>query len=153
MNIFVRTIGIAALALGSAAGTASKASPEDSSAEETFRTLTQEWENAVQARDIGRVSQIEHDDYRNVGPGTLVSTKERDLAVLASGTVKHVVAEFGPMDVKMLGDDVAVVQGSLTDRSSAGAAAGSATLYVFMDVWVKHGDKWSIIRSQSAKVK
>jgi ketosteroid isomerase-like protein len=152
MNILVRTIALASLSLGSSVATA-QGRAKNMSDEHTFRTLTQDWENAVQARDIGKVSQIEHDDYRNVGPGTLISTKERDLAVLASGTVKHVVAEFGPMDVKMLGDDVAVVQGTLTDKSSAGAAVGAGTLYVFMDVWVKRGDKWAIIRSQSAKVK
>lgn len=132
------------------AGSAVRAESDKSwTPEASFRQLTQEWEDAVQARDIVKIGKIEHDDYRNVGPGTLISTKQRDLAVIKSGTVKHVVAQFGPMDVKMLGDDVAVVQGSLTDKSAEGGGAD----YVFMDVWVKQGGNWSIIRSQSAKVK
>ena len=114
-------LGALALACLSAApiSVARAGPPSENSADESkFRELLQDWENAVQARDLRKISEIEHDDYRNVGPGTLVSTKERDLAVIKSGTVKHVVAEFGPLDVKMLSDDVAVVQGSLTDKSS-----------------------------------
>ena len=147
MKILSRALALACLS----AGPGAQAAPsEHSTAEKQFRQLTQDWENAVQARDLGKIGLIEHDDYRNVGPGTLVSTKERDLAVIKSGSVKHVVAELGPMNVKMLGDDIAVVQGTLTDRSSGDA---NGTLYVFMDVWVKRGDRWSVIRSQSAKVK
>lgn len=149
-------LGALALACLSAApiSVARAGPPSENSADESkFRELLQDWENAVQARDLRKISEIEHDDYRNVGPGTLVSTKERDLAVIKSGTVKHVVAEFGPLNVKMLSDDVAVVQGSLTDKSSESAAnGGPGTLYVFMDVWVKRGGRWSVIRSQSAKV-
>lgn len=148
MKSFVGALVFACLCPGPALA----APTGDASAADTFRQLTQDWENAVQSRDLRRVSEIEHDDYRNVGPGTLVSTKQRDLAVLQSGTVKHVVAEFGPMDVKMLGEDVAVVQGTLTDRSTADSLT-TGQRYVFMDVWVLHGGKWSIIRSQSAKVK
>jgi hypothetical protein len=119
-----------------------------------FQQLTQDWENAVQARDIGKLSQIEADGWRSVGPGASVWTKQQDLAEVKSGAGKHVLADLGPVDAKMLGDDVAVVQGILTDRSSAPADnAGARALYVYMDVWVKRGNKWSVVRSQSARVK
>jgi SnoaL-like domain len=55
------------------------------------------------------------------------------------------------MGVKVL-DDVAVVQATLTekrtDRGQDTSGHGS-----FMDVFVKRGDKWVIVRSHSSWVK
>jgi hypothetical protein len=54
----------------------------------------------------------------------------------------------------MLGDDVAVVQGTLTDGSVADAGnVTSKSLYAYIDVWVKHEDKWMVVRSQYFAVK
>lgn len=113
-----------------------------------LKQMTQDWENATQSRDVERVSQIEADDLRMVGSNGEVWTKENDLDGLKSATVKHVQAEFGPVDVKTLGDDVAVVQGTLTDKSAA-----EKSVYAYMDVWVKRGDKWMVVRSMYLHVK
>jgi uncharacterized protein (TIGR02246 family) len=119
-----------------------------------FKQMTQDWENATQARDVDKVSQIEAEDLRIVGSNGKVWTKENDLDGLKSGKVKHVVADLGPIDVKMLGDDVAVVQGTLTDKSAAGADnVNHKSVYAYMDVWVKRGNKWMVVRSQYFGVK
>ena len=55
------------------------------------------------------------------------------------------------MDVKVLGN-VAVVQGSDTEKSSAGGKDTSGK-WVWMDVFVKREGKWVAVRSQSAMVK
>ena len=59
--------------------------------------------------------------------------------------------EFGPMDVKVLGN-VAVVQGSDTEKSTTNGKDSSGK-WVWMDVFVKRGDKWVAVRSQSAMLK
>ena len=131
-----------------------KAPSKSSNVEGIFEQMTQDWENATQARDVDRVSQIEADDWRSVGSDGKVWTKEEDLNGLRSGKDKHVQAKFGPMDVKMLGDDVAVVQGTLTDKSAAGVDNVRAKwVYAYMDVWVKRGGKWMVVRSQDLVVK
>jgi hypothetical protein len=70
---------------------------------------------------------------------------------LKSGNHKLESFEIGPMDVKVL-DNVAVVQGSVTekrtDRGQDTSGKGS-----WMDVFVKRGDKWVIVRSHSSWVK
>ena len=70
---------------------------------------------------------------------------------LKSGNHKLESFEIGPMDVKVL-DNVAVVQGSVaekrTDRGQDTSGKGS-----WMDVFVKRGDKWVIVRSHSSRVK
>lgn len=129
-----------------------KAPSKGSCGTDFFIQLTKGWEEAVQARDVDKVSQIEADDLRIVGSNGKVSTKEQDLKDLKSATVQHVQAEFGPFDVKMLGDDVAVVQATMTDKSVAGNV-DARPLYAFMDVWEKRGDRWMVVRSEYFRVK
>ena len=102
-----------------------------------------------------RLVEIEADDWRSVGGNGKVETKEDDLNDLRSGKGGHVEAELGPIDVKMLGDEVAVVQSTLTDKSAAAAGTGKdggRPAYAYMDVWVKRGGKWMVVRSQTARV-
>jgi ketosteroid isomerase-like protein len=129
-----------------------KTRSESSNVVDTFKQLTQDWENATQARDVDKVSQIEADDLRIVGSNGKVSTKEQDLEDLKSPRVQHVQAEFGPFDVKMLGDDVAVVQATMTDKSVAGNV-DARPLYAFIDVWEKRGNRWMVVRSDYFRVK
>jgi ketosteroid isomerase-like protein len=118
---------------------------------ETFKQITMDWERATQARDVDRVAQIEADDWRSVNHDGTVSTKEDDLNGLRTGKDKHVVADFGPIDVKMLGDDVAVVYGTMTDKSATNND-GTRPAYAYMDVWVKRGGQWVVVRSQAFKM-
>src|SRR5689334_13367078 len=111
-----------------------------------FQRLTQKWEDAVQARDLDTIAQIEADDWRSIGSGGKVWTRQMDLDAIRSATAKHVRAELSPLDVKMLSDTVAVAQGTLTDKNT-----GSG--YAYMDVWEKRGDKWVVVRSLSTKLK
>jgi ketosteroid isomerase-like protein len=117
-----------------------------------FKQLEQDWEDAVQARDIDKVAAIEADDLRSVGFAGSVDTKQDDLSGLKSGKGKHVSLELGPVEVKMLSNDIAVVQSSATERGGAGAD-GPARAFAFMDVFVKRGGKWMVVRSLAAKVK
>jgi ketosteroid isomerase-like protein len=69
---------------------------------------------------------------------------------MKSGTAKLESFEFGPMDVKVLGS-VAVVQGSNTEKSTTSDGKVSSGKYAWMDVFVKRGGKWVIVRSQSTE--
>lgn len=144
----------ASVCVGLASAQSAEAPSNNSNVANMFQQMTQEWEDATQARDVDRVSQIEADDLRIVGSDGKVWTKENDLDGLRSGTVKHVQADLGPMNVKMLGDDVAVVQGTLTDKSLAGAGTvTSKSMYAYIDVWERRGGKWMVVRSQYFRVK
>lgn len=144
----------ACVCVGPVSAQSVKAPSNNSNVADVFKQMTQDWEDATQARNVDKVSQIEADDLRIVGSDGKVLTKENDLDGLKSGKVKHVQADLGPIDVKMLGDDVAVVQGTLTNRSAADAGNVTAkSLYAYIDVWVKRGDKWMVVRSQYFAVK
>lgn len=123
------------------------ASPGPSVAD-TIMQLEQNWVDAMIAVDIPRLSQIIADDWME-GPAKVV-TKASFLDSVKSGKHKLEACEFGPRDVKVLGD-VAVLQGSVTETR---IADGQSTTYrvAYMDVWVKRGDRWVVVRSHATKL-
>jgi hypothetical protein len=148
-----RLIGVA-LFCCACAGAAWAGEPSDASGiTDTLKQRVQDWENATRARDIHAISQIEADDWRSVEANGSVWTKEMDLNDLKSNG-KHVRGVLGPIDVKVLSNDIAVVQGTLTEEPAAGEAmAGPPKTYAYMDVFVKREGEWVVVRSQAAKVK
>jgi uncharacterized protein (TIGR02246 family) len=118
---------------------------------ETIKQLEHDWTDAMKAGDADKLGQILADDWVAIGYDGKKTTKQGALADLKSGKEKVESVEFGPMDVKVLGN-VAVVQGSDTEKSSTGGKDTSGK-WVWMDVFVKREGKWVAVRSQSAMVK
>ena len=146
MRVFIATVLSATLCGAPLLAGAADAPSADVNATAFFQALIQRWEDAVQARDLDTIAQIEADDWRSIGSGGKVWTKEMDMAAIKSQAGTHVRAQLGPIDAKMLSDTIAVTQGTLTDKNT-----GSG--YAYMDVWVKRGDKWVVVRSLSTKLK
>ncbi len=118
---------------------------------EALKQLERDWSNAQKAGDANRLGQILADDWQGLGYDGVMTTKEKALSDVKSGTNKLESFEIGPMDVKIVGA-VAVVQGSDTEKSSLNGKDTSGK-WVWMDVFVKRDGKWQAVRSQSAKVK
>jgi ketosteroid isomerase-like protein len=116
---------------------------------DTIKQLEQNWADAMIAGDIATLSQIVADDWIIVSPSK-TGTKATFLDSVRSGKNKLESCEFGPRDVMVVGN-VAVLQGSVTETRIAN---GQSTTYraVYMDVWVKRGDRWVVVRSQASKV-
>ena len=115
------------------------------------KQLEHDWVDAMKAGDADKLSQIIADDWTGLSYDGKKSTKKSYLADLKSGASKVESFEFGPLDVKVLGN-VAVVQGSDTEKSTTNGKDSSGK-WVWMDVFVKRGDKWVAVRSQSALLK
>jgi ketosteroid isomerase-like protein len=116
---------------------------------DTIKQLEQSWADAMIAGDIAKLSQIVADDWIEGYPGK-AATKANFLDAIRSGKKKLEACEFGPRDVKVLGD-VAVLQGSVTEtRISDGQR--STIRVAYMDVWVKRGDRWFVVRSYATKL-
>ena len=125
------------------------ASSQGPSVVDTIKQLEQSWADAMIAIDIPRLSQIVADDWIEGYPGKAV-TKAKFLDAVKSGKKKLEACEFGPRDVKVLGD-VAVLQGSVTEtRISDGQR--STVRVAYMDVWAKRGDTWVVVRSYATKL-
>ncbi len=135
--------------LGPSYGQANK--PPASSAADEVKQLERDWTDAMKSRDPDKLGQILADDWTGLFTDGTKSTRKQYLADVKSGASKLDSFEFGPMDVKLIGTMVAVVQGSDTEKSSLKGKDTSGK-WVWMDVFVKRNGKWQAVRSQSAKV-
>ena len=91
-----------------------KAASEGPGVADTIKQLVRDWCDAMIADDIDKLSRIIADDWTDGYPGK-IATKSTFLSYVKSGKHKLEACEFGPMDVKVLGN-VAVLQASLTER-------------------------------------
>jgi ketosteroid isomerase-like protein len=120
---------------------------------QSLKQLEQDWADAQKTADTAKLDEILGDDWVALGYGAEggKQTKKAYIEAIKSGSLKLESFEFGPMDVKVLGN-VAVVQGSDTEKSASNGKDSSGK-YVWMDVFVKRNGKWVAVRSQSAMVK
>ncbi|MBV9493596.1 MAG: nuclear transport factor 2 family protein [Acidobacteria bacterium] len=127
---------------------------DDKSAEiaNTLDRLEQDYGKAIMEIDIDRIDQIMADDWRGVGESGRAADKASVLELVRSRKSKLEWFEIGPRDVKVLGDNVAIVQASVSERRTAAGVTSSLTV-VYLDVWVKRGDRWLLLRSQTSKRK
>jgi ketosteroid isomerase-like protein len=118
---------------------------------DTLKQLAQDFGDAIKAVDTDKLNQILTDDWVSLGSTGRILTREAFLSDLKSGYHKLESFEIGPMDVKVL-DNVAVVQGTVTEKRTDWGqdTSGHGS---WMDVCVKRGDKWVIVRSHSSWVK
>ncbi len=130
---------------------AAKAPAKAPSVSDAVKQLEHDWTDAMKAGDADKLGQILADDWTGLGYDGKKSTKQSYLADLKSGASKLESFEFGPMDVKVLGN-VAVVQGSDTEKSTTNGKDSSGK-YAWMDVFAKRDGKWQAVRSQTAMVK
>jgi len=142
---------LAIVAVAVAVAQAPAPSAKGPSVSQALKQLEHDWIDAEKAGDTDKLGQIVADDWVLVGYDGKKETKQEMLADVKSGKSKLASLEFGPMDVKVLGN-VAVVQGSDTEKSSYDGKDTSGK-YAWMDVFVKREGKWVAVRSQIAKVK
>jgi ketosteroid isomerase-like protein len=136
--------------VGLAFAQAEKAPAQGTSVAETVKQVERDWTDAMKSADADKLNQIIADDWVALGPDGTTETKQAFIADYKSGKSKTESYDFGPMNVKVLGN-VAVVQGSDTEKSTSGGKDSSGK-YVWMDVFVKRDGKWVAVRSQLAKM-
>jgi ketosteroid isomerase-like protein len=126
-----------------------KAASEGPSVADTIKQSVREWCDAMIVVDVDKLSRIIADDWTDGYPGK-VATKSAFLSDVKSGKHKLEACEFGPMDVKVLGN-VAVIQGSVTEKRLKDGQVGTVRV-AFMDAFEKRGDRWVVVRSQAHKL-
>ena len=141
-------ICIGALALADTRARANPAITEGESTADTVKQLERDWAEAVKAGDSDKVAGILAEDWIEFSNDGRRLTKEQFIGRVKSGRVKVESIEFGPLDVKVLGD-VAVVQGSHAEETTTNGRSTSEEV-IWMDVFAKRDGKWVVVRSQSA---
>lgn len=149
MKAFIRTVLVlvGCISLDPALAQPPKAPPAAPSDVDTIKQLVHDWADAMIATpiDIERLNQILADDWIDGYPGKAL-TKATFLDRIKSGKRKLKTCDFGPIDVKVLGN-VAVVQGSATETRMTDGQLNTYRIK-FMDVVVNRGGRWMFVRSQ-----
>ncbi len=146
MTKIVCVFALAAACLGGAYGEEKKSAY--TVAADAVKQMEQDWVDATKAGDADKLGALLADDWMGLGPDGVLRTKKENLANVKSGAEKLESFEFGPMKVKVLGN-VAIVQGTDNEKSSFKGKDTSGK-WAWMDVFVKTGDKWVAVRSQTA---
>ena len=130
--------------------------PQDQSVADTLIKIAHDWGDAEIAGNADYLNQVLADDWVEVGSSGKQVTKEPFLAWVRSGKSKRGKArmtscEHGPFDVKVLGN-VAVLQGSVTETLVGEDGQSKIIHAAYMDVFVRQGNKWVVVRSQDTKL-
>lgn len=136
------------------AGSAPAGNPEapSSGGADSLRRVDQDFGDAIMHADLDKLNQIIADDYRGVGYSGRPTDKASVLDSVKSGKSRLEWFELGPRDVKMLGDDVAVVQATVSEKRNEAGVTVSMSV-TFMDVWVRRENRWMLVRTHAVKMK
>ncbi len=154
----MKTLTTVLVLVGSLSAHAQPAKPaaDDASVTDTLVKIAHDWGDAEIAGNADYLAQVLADDWVEVGGDGKHVTKEPFLAWVRSGKAKSghwklVSCEHGPFDVKVLGN-VAVMQGSATETLVADDGQRKVVRAAYMDVFVKQGSRWVVVRSQDTKL-
>jgi ketosteroid isomerase-like protein len=121
----------------------------DQSVADAIKQIERDWANAMMDFDVDKLSQILADDWLETDNAGKLITKASNLDYFRSRKHRLESCEFGPEDVKVFGE-VAVVQGSVDEKWLTDGQS-SASHVTYMDVWVRRGDRWVVVRSHAAR--
>jgi uncharacterized protein (TIGR02246 family) len=119
--------------------------------EQLILRLFEDGDRALIAADVRELSRIYADDYVQYDESGEISTKSDLIQKLTSGTFRLVSMASTGRRIRILSDDVAIVQGSEDDVIEQGGRRFPAR-YFYMDVVAKRDGRWRIVASQLARV-
>jgi Domain of unknown function (DUF4440) len=112
--------------------------------------LFEDGDRALVAADLAELSRIFADDYIQYDESGKASTKQDVMNSLKSGGIRYVAMISIGRRIRLLNEDVAIVQGSESDEVEHNGRRFPVR-YVYMDIVVKRDGKWQIVASQLAK--
>ncbi len=118
--------------------------------EQQILKLFEDGDRALIAGDVEELRRIYADDYVQQDESGATSTRQDVIDKLTSGKLRFVSMTSTGRRIRLLRDDVAIVNGSEDDVVEQGGKRFPVR-YVYMDVVAMRGGKWQIVGSQLAK--
>jgi hypothetical protein len=112
--------------------------------------LFEDGDRALIAADLAELSRIFADDYIQYDETGRLFTREEVLNNLRSGSIRYLTMVSTGRQIRLLGQNVALVHGSEDDEVEQ-AGQRFPIRYIYMDAVVKRNGKWQIVASQLAK--
>ena len=118
--------------------------------EQQITKLFEDGDRALVAADASELSRIFAEDYVQYDESGKSFTKQDVIRSLTSGAIRYVAMISIGRRIRLLNENVAIVQGSESDEVEQNGRRFPVR-YVYMDVVVKRDGRWQIVGSQLAK--
>jgi len=118
--------------------------------EQEITKLFEDGDRALVAADAAELSRIFADNYVQYDESGMAFTKQDVINSLTSGAIRYVAMISIGRRIRLLNENVAIVQGSESDEVEQNGRRFPVR-YVYMDVVVKRDGRWQIVGSQLAK--
>jgi uncharacterized protein (TIGR02246 family) len=118
--------------------------------EQQILALFEDGDRALIAADAAGLSRIFADDYVQYDESGKLSTKQDVITKLTSGAIRYVSMTSTGRHIRLLRDDMAIVDGSEDDVVEQDGKRFPVR-YIYLDAVVKRDGRWQIVASQLAK--
>jgi uncharacterized protein (TIGR02246 family) len=118
--------------------------------EQQIIQLFEDGDRALISADVVELSRIFADDYVQCDESGNRSSKQDVIDKLTSGKIRFVSMTSTGRRIRLLRDDVAIVQGSEDDEVEQHGNRFEVR-YVYMDVVMKRDGRWQLVGSQLAR--
>jgi ketosteroid isomerase-like protein len=112
--------------------------------------LEQAWADAVQHQDVGKIDQIQAEEFVFTDPAGQVWTKTRELAVIKAGDLAIDSFELSELKVRLY-DNTAVVTLRIVWHGQFRGTEISGPQRM-TDVFVKRDGRWQCVASQATRI-
>jgi ketosteroid isomerase-like protein len=141
---------IAVLLLGCAASSGGGTEAPKSLVEQ-LTAQADRWDKAIVRKDRAAIEANMADDFRQIDRAGNVETKKSFVDGLVSPELQIDPYEVEDLDVRVYGDDVALLSGR-TRMTGRYAGKPFASHYRYIDIYVRHGREWKIVSVQISPI-
>jgi uncharacterized protein (TIGR02246 family) len=121
-------------------------------AEDSVRQAEKEWATAVVKKDYATLDRVLADDLAYTHSDGRLDTKKNYIESLRTGKQTYDAAEHQSMDVRLIGDDVALVRARLRMTAASGGKPGTPANFSVLRVYQLNNGRWQMVGHQSARL-
>jgi ketosteroid isomerase-like protein len=120
-------------------------------AEQALANLEQGWATAVKQRDVGKIDQLQAEEYTFTDPAGRIWTKARALDSMRSGDLEIDSFELSDVQVKIYGKTAVVTFAIMWNGNFRGNDISGPQRMT--DVFVKRAGRWQCVASQATRIR
>jgi uncharacterized protein (TIGR02246 family) len=121
-------------------------------AEDSVKQAEKDWASAVVKKDYSILNRVLADDLAYTHSDGRLDTKQSLIESLKSGKQTYDAAEHQSIDVRLLGNNVALVRARLRMTAASGGKPGTPANFSVLRVYEQKNGRWQMVGHQSARL-
>ena len=120
--------------------------------EDLVKQAEKDWASAVVKKDYATLDRVLADNLAYTHSDGRLDTKQSLIESLRSGKQTYTAAEHQAIDVRFIGDDVALVREKLRMTAASGGKAATPANFSVLRVYQRNNGNWQLVAHQSARL-